>query len=584
MPTRSRSSTSRGTSIRRGSAATASGDRGVDVAFGSGGRIRLLLPAAAEFEAEDRALCAQLGVVGAAALARARLHEAEHDAVRRLQESLLPRELPTHPSLQLAVRYLPANATADVGGDWYDVISLPGGRLAAVVGDVVGHGMAAAATMSSLRNVLRAFLIEGDDAGQALARMHELANRTEIGLTATLCCVIIDPVTGVGDWASAGHPPPLLVRPRRTRPSTWPPAKTNSPALGVGSRPNATQSKLVVAPGEMLLLYTDGLVERRDRTDGAALLQSTGARDGIDLDTYCDDLIDRLAPADVRRDDVALLALRRTTPSESVLELRPFATVSAPAETRRRLRPWLAAHSFDTQAAGDVLVAVSEAVANSVEHSGISPNDQVTVRARLGSGRLGVTVRDTGRWRRTAQGPVTWLRPQAHAVAHGHDQDRPTRRRHADRYDADPHGGIDLTVPSQLMLELVTRGDVVRRDLRRRTRRRRHRERAREAARRAPGRSPRARLRSLLAVVHRLCRGAHAAPTRPERCTPRISRSRSSCRPGPRRARCWRSPGSPTQYRTSGPSTRPLRASAADVGNFSCYQHEEGSGSRASVR
>jgi signal transduction histidine kinase/DNA-binding response OmpR family regulator len=388
-----------------GDAATGSGEHGVDVAFGSGGRIRLLLPVAAEFEAEDRALSAQLGVVGAAALARARLHEAEHDAVRRLQESLLPRDLPTHPSLQLAVRYLPANATADVGGDWYDVVSLPGGRLAAVVGDVVGHGMAAAATMSSLRNVLRAFLIEGDDAGQALARMHELANRTEIGLTATLCCVIIDPVTGVGDWASAGHPPPLLVRP--DGPAAYLSAGENQqPALGIGGRPKAMQTRLVVAPGEMLLLYTDGLVERRDRTDGAALLQSTGARDGIDLDTYCDDLIDRLAPADVRRDDVALLALRRATPSESVLELRSFATVSAPAETRRRLRPWLAAHSFNTQAVGDVLVAVSEAVANSVEHSGVSPNDQVTVRARLGSGRLDVTVRDTGRWRRTRRDPL----------------------------------------------------------------------------------------------------------------------------------------------------------------------------------
>ena len=388
-----------------GDAGTGSSDRRVDVAFGPGGRITLLLPVATELEVEDRALCAQLGVVGAAALARARLHEAEHDAVRRLQESLLPRELPTHPSLQLAVRYLPANATADVGGDWYDVVSLPGGRLAAVVGDVVGHGMAAAATMSSLRNVLRAFLIEGDDAGQALARMHVLANRTEIGLTATLCCVIIDPVTGEGEWASAGHPPPLLVHP--VGPAVYLAAgPSQQRALGVGGCPNATQSGLVVAPGEMLLLYTDGLVERRDRPDGLALLQSTQARDGVDLDTYCDNLIDRLAPPQVRRDDVALLALRRAEPSETVLELRPFAAVSAAGETRRSLRPWLATHSFDAQAAGDALVAVSEAVANSVEHSGISSNDQITVRARLGSGRLGVIVRDTGRWRRTRKDPL----------------------------------------------------------------------------------------------------------------------------------------------------------------------------------
>jgi len=102
--------------------------------------------------------------------------------------------------------------------------------------------------------------------------------------------------------------------------------------------------------------------------------------------------------------DVMVINGRR--PSESILELRAFATVSAPGETRRRLRPWLATHSFNAQAVGDVLVAVSEAVANSVEHSGVSPNDQVTVRARLGSGRLDVTVRDTGRWRRTRRDPL----------------------------------------------------------------------------------------------------------------------------------------------------------------------------------
>jgi DNA-binding response OmpR family regulator/serine phosphatase RsbU (regulator of sigma subunit)/anti-sigma regulatory factor (Ser/Thr protein kinase) len=389
---------------RSGNASARSADRAVQVAFAAGGWMRLLLPAAAEFDAEDRALCEQLGVVGAAALARARLHAAEHDAVRRLQECLLPRELPTHPSLQLAVRYLPANTTADVGGDWYDVIGLRGGRLAVVVGDVVGHGMEAAATMSSLRNVLRAFLVEGDDAGQALARMHELANRTGAALTATLCCVIIDPVTGVGDWASAGHPPPLLVRSEGA--AVYLEAGPNQqPALGVGKRPNATQSALVVGAGEMLLLYTDGLIERSDRADGAALLQRARALDGIDLDTYCDALIDHLAPPQVRRDDVALLALRRTPPSESVLELRPLAAVTAASEIRRRLGPWLSARSFDAQAAGNALVAVSEAVANAVEHSGISPNDQVTVRARLGSGRLDVTIRDTGRWRHTREDP-----------------------------------------------------------------------------------------------------------------------------------------------------------------------------------
>jgi anti-sigma regulatory factor (Ser/Thr protein kinase) len=154
-----------------------------------------------------------------------------------------------------------------------------------------------------------------------------------------------------------------------------------------------------------LLLYTDGLVERSDRADGVGLLQRTRVHDGNDLDTYCDALIDELSPAQVRRDDVALLALRRTPPSESVLELRPFAVTAAARDTRRRLRPWLAAHQFDPQAASDAVLAVSEAVANAVEHSGTSSTEQVTVRARLGSGSLRVTIRDTGRWRRPREEP-----------------------------------------------------------------------------------------------------------------------------------------------------------------------------------
>ena len=386
-----------------------------------------------EFDAEDRALCEQLGVVGAAALARARLHEAEHDALRRLQECLLPRELPTHPGLQLAVRYLPANTTADIGGDWYDVISLPGGRLAAVVGDVVGHGMEAAATMSSLRNVLRAFLIEGDDAGQALARMHELSNRTGVGLTATLCCVIIDPDTGAGDWASAGHPPPLLVRPEGA--AVYLEAGENQqPALGVGGRPSRRRQARRRARRDAAALHRRA-DRASDRADGVALLQRTRPTTASTW-TPTATLDRRLAPARVRRDDVAVLALRRTPPSESVLELRPLAVSTAARYTRRRLRPWLAAHSFDPEAAGDALVAVSEAVANAVEHSGISPNEQVTVRARLGSGRLGspsATPAGGGaraRTRYAASGSRSCIRSWTRSR-------RPTRRWHPSRADTD---------------------------------------------------------------------------------------------------------------------------------------------------
>ncbi|MGA2011532.1 MAG: fused response regulator/phosphatase, partial [Solirubrobacteraceae bacterium] len=272
--------------------------------------LTLRLAPSADFDGEQRALGAQLALVGAGALERARLHAAERDTVRRLQESLLPRRLPAVPDLQLAVRYLPAADIAAVGGDWYDVVALPDERLALVVGDVVGHGLGAAATMSSLRNVLRAFLIEGEGAAQALLRMHLLADRAGAGLTATICCVILDPHTGAASWASAGHPPPLRVTAAGA--AAYVLAGANQqPALGVGAPAAARDTCFTLSPGDTLLLYTDGLIEPPDRSDGYLALPGLAGRRAPDLDAYCDELIDRLAPSGSRRDDVALLALRR---------------------------------------------------------------------------------------------------------------------------------------------------------------------------------------------------------------------------------------------------------------------------------
>jgi DNA-binding response OmpR family regulator/serine phosphatase RsbU (regulator of sigma subunit)/anti-sigma regulatory factor (Ser/Thr protein kinase) len=376
----------------------------VATAGGATGALRIALAPGGRFDAEDRAICAQLALVGAGALQRASMHAAERDTVQRLQASLLPQHLPVVPGLQLAVRYLPASASA-AGGDWYDVVTLPRGWLGVVVGDVVGHGLEAAATMSYLRNVLRAYLLEGNTPGSALMRMHTLIDRAEAGFTATLSCLTIDPVTGVGWIASAGHPAPLRITAAGGS-EYLDTGAGRQPALGVGAPPEPAEQQIALTPGETLLLYSDGLVEPRDGSDGMERLALLAMSPREDLDVYCDALIDRLAPRSARRDDVALLALRRSAPSESVLELRPPATRGAGAHVRARLRPWLQSRSFDPPTIQDALLAVSEAVANAIEHSGISSAQDLSVRARVSEGRLRVTVRDSGRWRAPHDEPM----------------------------------------------------------------------------------------------------------------------------------------------------------------------------------
>jgi len=371
-------------------------------ATGRAGTLRLFYEQGAAIDEQGRALCEQLALVAAGAINRARAHAFERETILRLQESLLPQRLPTDPSLQLAVRYLAASSSAAVGGDWYDAFALPDGRYAFIVGDVVGHGLEAAATMSSLRNMLHVFLIEGDGPGRALARMHAVIDRTEMGLTATLCCLLMEPQSGSCVLASAGHPPPLLVG-ADGRAAYLELAGAALPALGIGAESEPLERRFTLGPGETLMLYSDGLIEPRDHSDGFLAFPPAAEEPDGDLDTYCDRLIDRLAPPEARRDDVALLALRRLGAGELSLELRPTANLSSGAHVRRAMRPWLAGQALGGEFADEALLAVSEAVNNAVEHSGVSAHGQVSVRARIDGRTLHVVVRDAGGWREPGQ-------------------------------------------------------------------------------------------------------------------------------------------------------------------------------------
>lgn len=255
----------------------------------------------------------------AIALAAATQNErSEHRAARfqaqagiavHLQRSMLT-DLPDMAPFTAVARYVPAVADAEVGGDWYDALVLPSGDFLLVVGDVTGHDVAAATGMTQVRSTLRALAVNYDEPpGDLLSRLDETLSRLGQDLIGTCAAVRVSQRSGRwrAQLASAGHPPPLLVRGDRT-------AYVDMPydlLLGVTPSAVRTTTEVTLPRGSTLLLYTDGLVEHRNRalTDGMAALHETAA--GLradDLDTLCDTLLHRLATAHPT-DDVCLLAI-----------------------------------------------------------------------------------------------------------------------------------------------------------------------------------------------------------------------------------------------------------------------------------
>lgn len=248
----------------------------------------------------------QVGQTVVAAIESARAYTQEHQLALTLQRSLLPSRLPVVAGYDMAVRYVPASDEAEIGGDFYELCRLDS-RLVVAVGDVAGHSLHAATIMAELRHATRAYLSEGHPPATVLDRLNELLLRLIPDEMATLCLVELDPDTGAARLANAGHPPPLLVAG-----GTASYLRDHSPLLGLRG-PKARASEFAIDPGAVLILFTDGLVERRTRTidDGLAALAAAALAVDADLEAYCDRLLAEVAPAEPD-DDIALVVLRRT--------------------------------------------------------------------------------------------------------------------------------------------------------------------------------------------------------------------------------------------------------------------------------
>jgi len=242
--------------------------------------------------------------------AHTRLWMVERAAAAALQHSLLPAELAPMPGLTFAARYIPG-AASGVGGDWYDVFGLPGDRVGIVMGDVVGHGLAAAVVMGRLRSALRAYALIIDDPHEVLSKLHRKATHFEGGAMATVCYAVVSPDREQVTFALAGHPPPVLAEPDGRICVIQGP--TGSPIGFPRHSSGATNTTVPLRPGAVLCFYTDGLVEQRDSTIDVGMARLTDAIVPADPNTVCARIMARLIGTRPAQDDIALLVLRRNT-------------------------------------------------------------------------------------------------------------------------------------------------------------------------------------------------------------------------------------------------------------------------------
>jgi len=352
------------------------------------------LDAARDFRPEDGVLLDVLTSHLAQALATAREYEQTRAVALTLQQAILG---PTRLPHGFAVRYTPAVEPLEVGGDWYDVITLDHNRIGIVVGDSVGRGLPAAAVMGQLRSAAQALLLRAPTPAQALSDLDSFARRLPSAKCTTVFCAVIDLTASTVKYSSAGHPPPVLVDRTGSQvldgAQSVPLAATES----VWSRP---ESEAKLLSGATLLLYTDGLIERRRESLRVGIERAAAALNRYrnrHPDYVADHLMTDLAPPSGFDDDVAVL-LYRHPPSS--LTMRSPARPASLAIIRDRLRRWLPAAAVNPDTAEEVLLAVGEAAANATEHATRDASHQVelTVTARLTQAGLALRVADDGHW------------------------------------------------------------------------------------------------------------------------------------------------------------------------------------------
>ena len=332
------------------------------------------------FGARDAWLAGEIAARAAVCLDNARLYRREHQRALFLQHSLLPPGAPSAAGLDIACRYRPGSKAAEIGGDWFDVIPLPGHRTALVVGDVMGRGLRAAVAMGELRTAVRTLALLDLEPAEVLTALDEIARGldapggptrsgasrrpSEIYL-ATCIYAVYDPVTRRCTFANAGHLPPMLVEPEGAATTLQLPPGL---PLGVGGEP-FEEVELVLPDDGLLALYTDGLVESRGQAldDGLSAFRKALTAADAPLEDVCEHVLDTL-DTHHREDDIALLMARvRGLPAEAVGDWRLPAAPRSVARARELACGQLAAWGLE-ELADTTELLVSELVTNALRH------------------------------------------------------------------------------------------------------------------------------------------------------------------------------------------------------------------------
>ncbi len=332
---------------------------------------------------------------------RTRLYDAQHSLAQKLQQALLPRILPQMAGVLTTTRYVPTSGGIELGGDWYDLIDLSDGRLAAVIGDVQGHNISAAVVMGQLRSAVRAYAAEGHDPATVLSRTNRLLVDLDTDRFATCCLVWLDPRTGVADIVSAGHHQPLVRFADGSYLADGAAGRAAAVEVGIpmGIEPDATyrSTRVELDPGTLVALYTDGLVAADGPDDAAMRRALEGALDdaGGELEMLGDRMISGISDRPARADDSALLLMRyEGANAQAQLHVRRLSIhrrdLQGVRRARQFLREWLRGVELVAMTEEAELLA-SEVVTNALVHG----DSDVDIHVRRYPERVRVEVRDS---------------------------------------------------------------------------------------------------------------------------------------------------------------------------------------------